>query len=302
MKLLRIILLVGLLGLGFNVRAQELNAKVSINTNALGPVDKEQFNELQKQIFELLNTTRWTHTTFSPAERIDCNFTINLLTKKGDNQYTAELNVTATRPVFNASYMTPLFIYRDKEVNFDYDQYARLEWNPQDMQNNLLASIVFYVYAILTYDFDSFSELGGNPYANQMRQIVAAAQSKQGWQGWEAYKSDMNRYALSEALNDKQMEPARKCWYLYHRKGMDQLVDNIARGRNKIVESVGLLEEAHKARPISPLFNIFSLTKLDEMSKVLSKMGESEKQELARRLIKIFPTDQDKIDKLKRSN
>lgn len=301
MKLLRILCLVLLLLPSMNAFSQELNAKVTINTQSLGPVDKEQFDELQKQLFDLLNNTRWTHTSFAPAERIDCNFTINLLSKKEPNKYTSELNVTATRPVFNSSYMTPLFIFRDRDVNFEYDQFARLEWNPQNMESNLLASVVFYVYAILTYDFDSFAELGGSPYASQMRQIVAAAQSKQDWQGWEAYKSDLNRYALSEALNDKQLESVRKAWYLYHRKGLDDMVDNIARGRNNIVESVSLLEEAHKAKPMSVLYNIFATTKLDEMGKIMSKTSESEKQELGRRLIKIFPTESDKIDKLKRA-
>ncbi|KGN88740.1 hypothetical protein HQ45_08565 [Porphyromonas crevioricanis] len=281
--------------------SQELNAKVSINTDALGgSVERSQYEELERKLSELLNNTRWTHGTFSPAERIECNFSLNILTRTDETKYTADLSVTARRPVFNASYVSPLFVYRDRELNFLYDPYTPIEWNPANIESNLLATLIFYTYAILTYDFDSFAPLGGNPYRSEMRQLVAAAQTKQDWNGWDAFKSDRNRYALAEALNDPVQEPVRKAWYIFHRKGLDEMVGNANRGRSNIISTIELLETVHKEKPVSPLLNIFAMTKLEELVSILSKASTSEKQDLSKRLLKLFPTEQNKIDRLKK--
>ncbi|MDY6122701.1 MAG: DUF4835 family protein [Porphyromonas sp.] len=281
------------------VSGQELNAKVSVNIEALGSTDRSQYEELERKLTELLNNTRWTHATFSPAERIDCSFSLNLLTRKDETKYTAEISITASRPVYNASYTSPLFVYRDRELNFEYDPYTPIVWDPNNIESNLLTTVVFYVYAILTYDFDSFAPLGGNPYRSQMRQLVAAAQSKPDWDGWDAFKNDRNRYALAEALNDPQQEPVRKAWYILHRKGLDEMVANANRGRANSISVVELLEVVHKEKPISPLLAVFAATKLDELASILSKANASEKQELSRRLLRVFPTEQNKIDKIK---
>lgn len=281
--------------------AQELKAKVSVNVDRLGSVDKTQFAELERQLTDMLNNTRWTNAVFTPAERIECSFAINLTSLQEERKYEGELYITAQRPVYNTSYQSPLIVYRDRDLNFEYQSFDAIEYNSNQITNNLVATVVFYAYFILALDFDSFSPLGGNIARNEMRQLVnSAGQANPDWKGWKAYENDYNRYAIAEALNDARQEPFRQFWYQYHRKGLDELVANIQRGRTSMLESLQLLEISWQANSLSPLLMIVSQAKLAELVKVAAQATSEEKQAAYKRLIKMFPTEGNTLDALKR--
>lgn len=283
-----------------SVAGQELNAKVTVNGERLGSnANMETLKTLERQLNGLLNLTRWTNATFSFAERIDCSFTLNLTEVKDESQYKAELLITSRRPVYNSSYYSPQIMWRDQEVNFEYNQFDPIEYNETDIQSNLVASVVFYAYYILAVDFDSFSLLGGNAARSTMRQIVARAQAKQDWNGWKAFENNRNRYALAEAMNDAEMEPLRRFWYEYHRRALDEMVANATRGRTTVIELLPLLETVYKARPMSPLLSVFASVKLDEVVSILSKANAAEKQDAYKLLNKVFPTQDNKLKPLK---
>ena len=88
MKVVRpfLILLCLLLGAG-EAFAQELKAKVTINTERLGSVNASQFAEMERQLTDMLNNTRWTSLQYSPAERIECAFAINLTAVEEERKY-----------------------------------------------------------------------------------------------------------------------------------------------------------------------------------------------------------------------
>lgn len=302
MKVVRpfLILLCLLLG-AKQVSAQELKAKVTINTERLGSVNASQFAEMERQLTDMLNNTRWTSLQYSPAERIECAFAINLTAVEEERKYAGELYVTAQRPVFNSSYQSPLLVWRDRELNFEYQSFDVLSYSPNDIGSNLIASIVFYAYYIIALDLDSFSPLGGNVARDEMRQLVnIAGQASTEWKGWKAYENDYNRYAIAEALNDPTQEPFRQMWYTYHRKGMDELVANVQRGRTTLLEALNQLEEVWKNTPRSPLLILFSQTKLSELVKVAEKATSEEKQAAYKLLNKIYPTEGNTLDALKR--
>lgn len=281
--------------------SQELNAKVTINSERLGSnANAETFKTLERQLSDLLNLTRWTTATFSFAERIDCTFSINLTEVKDESRYKAELFVTSRRPIYNSSYFSPQLIWRDQELNFEYNQFDPIEYNETDLQSNLVASVVFYAYFVLAMDFDSFSPLGGNSARSMMRQIVARAQAKQDWSGWKAFESTKNRYALAEAMNDAELETLRRFWYDYHRRALDEMVGNPNRGRTTVLELLPQLEAVYKVRPMSPLLSIFAAVKLDEIVNILSKANASEKQDAYKILNKVFPTEGNKLNPLKK--
>jgi hypothetical protein len=60
-------------------KAQELNAKVTINASRIGTtVDKKIFTTLQTQLTSLLNSRLWGNDQFKSNEKIDCSFLLNL--------------------------------------------------------------------------------------------------------------------------------------------------------------------------------------------------------------------------------
>ncbi len=282
------------------LKGQELKAKVAVNVEKLGAVDKQQFAELERKLTDLLNTTRWTNTIFSSNERIICNFAINISSVEDDRKYQAELFVTAQRPVYNTSYNSPLLVYRDKELNFEYQAFDVLEFNPNQITNNLVATVAFYAYFILALDFDSFAPTGGTFIINQMRQLVnSSSQANPEWKGWTAYDNDYNRYAIAEALNDKTQENFRLFWYQYHRKGLDEMLANTERAQKSMLESIQNLEELQKIKANSPLLMVVSQTKLNEIIQIASELTLDEKKALYKKLFKLYPTEGNTLDVLK---
>ena len=125
----------------------ELNARITINSDKIQGTDKSVFTTLQTALTEFVNNRRWTDATFAVNERIDCSMTI-ILSEQSDNSYKGEIQVQATRPVYNSSYLTTLFNYRDTELDFEYAQFEQLEYNENSLSSNLTATVMFYIYVI----------------------------------------------------------------------------------------------------------------------------------------------------------
>ena len=113
-------------------QVSELNAKLSINSSKVQGTNKEVFNTLQRALNEFINNKKWTNAKFSPNERIDCTFTMIVNTQE-DNRFSCELQVQARRPVYNSSYTTTIFNFRDTQLDFQYTEMEPLEYS----ENNL---------------------------------------------------------------------------------------------------------------------------------------------------------------------
>lgn len=294
-------MLVCLLGvLSLSGKAQELNANIIINSDKVQATNKQVFTTLQNALREFVNTRKWTDATFSPNERIDCSMTIIVSEMPSDNSFKSEIQVQARRPVYNASYTTPLFNFRDKDLTFDYTEFEPLEYTENTLNSNLIATVVFYIYTILGLDFDSFSPKGGTAYLQQAQQIVNLAQAQTSWNGWKAFENDRNRHALITALTDNTSDAFRDMWYNYHRKGLDDMVANAERGRATILSSIPVLKQVKSARPTSPLIQLFADTKLDELVNVYSEATPQEKQEGYNDLSNLFPAFTTRLEPLKK--
>jgi hypothetical protein len=62
-----------------------------------------------------------------------------------------------------------------------------------------------------------------------------AGQDPNGGPGWRSSEDTRNRYWLVENLNNQQMQPVREGLYIYHRQGMDNLLDNPEQARGQIL-------------------------------------------------------------------
>lgn len=286
--------------LTFTAKSQELNARVTINSDKVQGTNKQVFTTLQTALTEFINNRKWTDATFAVNERIDCSFTLIINEMPTESSFKGELQIQARRPVYNSSYSTTLFNFRDMQLDFDYTEFEPLEYTQNTLQNNLTASVVFYIYVILGLDFDSFAQTGGSPFIQQAMQVVTLAQSEMAWTGWKAFDSNRNRHALATALTDNTSAVFREMWYTYHRKGLDEMAANPDRGRTTLIETLPALKEIQTARPGSVLMQLFSDSKLDEVVSVYSKANQTEKQEGYKLLSTIFPTQTTRLEPLKK--
>lgn len=286
--------------LPFIGKAQELNARVTVNSDKVQSTNKQVFTTLQKALTELVNNKRWTDATFAVNERIDCTITIIINEMVSDNSFKSEIQVQARRPVYNSSYTTTVLNFRDTQLDFEYTEFEPLEFMENTLSSNLVATVAFYIYTVLGLDFDSFSPKGGSGFLTQAQQIVSLAQAQPSWNGWKAFESDRNRHAISTALTDNTSEQFRDMWYNYHRKGLDEMAANPDRGRTTILSLLPVLDQIKSARPTSPLIQLFADTKLDEVVGIYSKATTQEKQEGHKQLSNLYPALTTRLESLKK--
>lgn len=285
--------------LAFGGKAQELNARVTVNGDKIATANKQIFTTLQNALMEFVNNRKWTDATFAVNEKIDCSMTI-IVNELDESSFQTEIQVQARRPVYNSSYTTTLFNFRDQELNFEYMESEPLDFNSNTLTSNLTATVAFYVYIILGLDFDSFAPKGGTTYIQQAQQIVNMAQSEMSWNGWKAFESNQNRHALATALQDNASEAFRDMWYTYHRRGLDEMAANPDRGRMTIIEALPALREVRSARPTSVLLQMFSDAKLDEIVAIYSKATTQERQDGYKMLFEIYPTQSTRLEALQK--
>lgn len=282
-----------------SINAQELNAKVSINSSKIQGISKDIFTDLENILKQMLNETKWTQVNFGQNEKIDCTFAITINSVEEGSKFKGEIQLTSRRPVYNSTYVSPIFNFRDTEIAFEYTQGEQLEYNETMVTNNLVGVVSFYVYVILGLDFDSFAENGGKSYFEQALNIANAAQSL-GEEGWAAFSSNKNRYALALALTEESSRSFHPMWYNYHRKGLDDMAANSSRGRIQIFQTLTELDELYQARPSSVLLLMYGDTKLSEVVSILEQSNTEEKKEVMEILNKIYPTKSSIINGLKK--
>ena len=272
-KVRRLFYLFMLCAAPFCGKAQELNARITVNGDKIATANKQIFTTLQNSLTEFVNNRKWTDATFAVNEKIDCTMTI-IVNELDETNFKSEIQIQARRPVYNSSYTTTLLNFRDQQLDFEYTEGEPLDYNSNTLTSNLTATIVFYVYVILGLDFDSFAP--------------------------KAFDSNQNRHAVATALQDNASDAFREMWYTYHRKGLDEMAANPDRGRTTIIGALPALQEVKKARPTSVLLQMFADAKLDEIIAIYSKATTQERQEGYKMLFEIYPAQSTRLEELQK--
>ena len=261
------------------MRAQELEAKVNVNHQKINQSSTAVFDDLQQQLTEFINTRQWTNMQFRKNERIRCTF--NIIVNKyneSDNSFECTLSVQSIRPVYNSAYTTTAFSIQDPSFNFRFQQYDKLEFRPDVIDNELTALIAYYAYLIIGIDNDTMSPLGGTDALTVAQSIVNNAQSFPS-KGWKAFDDSKNRYAIINDMLDSGMEPFRRMQYKYYREGLDIMAENADRGRAAITEAIGLLQKSHENKSLSSLPQVFTDIKADELVNIYKGKGTTAEKE-----------------------
>lgn len=278
--------------------AQELNCNVEINSDQVQGSNKEVFTTLQQYIADYMNTTKWTDAQFYANEKIECKLFFTIKSYDESNVMTGDLQIQSIRPVYNSTYTTTIFNFKDSKVEFSYALNEPLVFSENTMESNLTAILNFYAYMILALDFDTFSLRGGDPYYEKAANVVRLAQSS-GESGWKAFEDNKNRSAVLSAYYDKNTSLIRDVLYNYHRKGLDEMVLGANKGRAVITSTLESLKQVFDVAPMSVCLSIFKDSKLDEIVNVYSKASSTEKEKVYELLYPLYPTETVRLDKIK---
>lgn len=277
--------------------SQELNCQVEVNSSQIQGTNKSVFETLQESVAEYFNTTKWTNAQFFPNEKIECRFFLTVK-EYADDRIKGDIQVQLSRPVYNSTYTTTLLNFKDTKVEFDYKEGDPLVFNENSMESNLTALLNFYAYLFLALDFDSFSPRGGQPYFDRAASVVQLAQSS-GEVGWRAFEDTKNRSAVLSVYTDNNTAGIRQMNYDYYRKGLDEMVTSPDKGRAVITETLKAMEKIYDVAPMSVALSMYRDAKLDELVNIYSKAPQSQREEVYAILEKLYPTERDRLDKIK---
>ena len=298
----RLVILIVAVFISSIATAQELQVKINLNTQQVERTDKSIFENLQQTLEQGMNDRQWTELQFQKHERIVVNF--NLTVTKYDasnNLFECSAMIQANRPVYNSAYTTTLYNNKDGDFNFQFAQFDQLNYNDETVDNQLTALMAYYAYLIIGLNLDSFAPLGGTDVLQRCMQLVNNAQDL-GFSGWKSFEDSRNRFALINDYLDEQMKPFRQLQYDYYRTGLDEMANNVERGRTNVTTALETgLKVAHEQKPLSLLPQIWTDYKRDELANIYEGKGtQKEKEAVYDLLLNINAAQSNAWDKIRK--
>ncbi|WP_108422903.1 DUF4835 family protein [Flagellimonas amoyensis] len=276
-----------LLFISLSLSAQELNCVVTVNSDQVGQTNQQIFRTLERSLNDFVNKSKWTNRTYRENERVNARMFITVTQYESD-RFEANIQIQSSRPVFNTSYESPVFNYKDDAFNFQYQEFQPLVYNPNSFDSNLVAVMSYYVYMVLGLDADTFSLEGGNDYYRRAQNIVTQAQSSN-YSGWSQETGQRTRFELVDNLLSNSFREYRIAMYNYHRKGLDILADNNSTGKQIVAGSLRLFETLVQRRPNAFLIQTFFDAKSEEIQNIFSDGPTVDVVKLKETLNKVAP-------------
>lgn len=281
----------------FCASSQELKAVVSINSDQVTNVNTQIFKNLEKQVFDFLNNTKFSDKVTKPNEKVNCSFFF-IINKFEANNFEVTLQVNSTRPVFNSTFTTPVLNINDKDVSFKYIEFENLVYDPNLFTSNLVSVLSFYANIVLASDADTFSDKGGSEYLETALNVANVAQSS-GFAGWVQTGKKTTRYNLISDLMSNTFDAYRETLYQYHINGLDKMADDLKTGKFEISNAIETLLKLHKVRPNSLLARTFFDAKTDEIVNIFSGGPVIDVSKVKDNLATISPLNSSKWNKIR---
>lgn len=272
LKLIKVVLLVVLYSVATEIQAQEIMATIQIDASQVQSADQRVLQDMETSFTRFFNDRKWTNDEFGYNEKIRVNVQLVLNSSEAGN-YKGTLIIQSARPVYNSSYTTSTFFFRDSEFNFQYVESQPMDLNENSFINNLTSMLGFYANIILGMDYDSFEKLGGAPYFERAENIarVARESNSPGWDPASGGGASRNRAALITNIMNNQLLPLREIMYDYHRLGLDTFIEDPDKSRESVLASLQKLVEVRRYNPSSILLISFFDAKDDELTNMFTK-------------------------------
>ena len=283
--------------------AQELNFNVSVVTQAsLKSLNSDPaiFKDLEKNLTEFLNTTKWGEDDFQQHEKIRGSLQFTITEEVQPTVFKAELVFQSERPVFNSTYSSPMISLIDKNVTFTFNGLNPILKTTNTFYDNLSSIISFYAYYAIGLDYDSFRINGGEPFFQRCMEVITSLPSN--YANDEGWKNDgagrRNRYWLTENILNPRTRQFRQAFYEYHRLCLDKMYDEPDRSRAVILSAITSMGQTNVDYPNTYLMQMFCDTKKDEIIEIFKIGDKGQKTKVKSIMIGIDPSRSDKYNVL----
>lgn len=279
------------------VYAQEFNCSVSVNDRQISGSSYDYLSELSGNIENYLNENSWTNDRYEEHERINCNIQILLTSVDSQFNYTAEAVFTMRRPIYNTNQQSMNIVLTDNNWRFNYPRNKNLIHDELQF-DDLTSFLDFYAYIMLGFDYDSFSELGGNSYFNNAQNVFELGQNS-GSQGWgRSIGAQRNRFGLINDLMNPSYEGLRSAIYRYHRLGLDQFTLEPELSRQQVLNALENVRVTKQQASNNYLFDIFFGSKYTEIVAIFRDADRETRLEAYNLLREVDPSHTSEYEKL----
>lgn len=257
-----------------NLLAQELNCRVTVNYEKLPINNREILADFGSLLEDYLNKTQFTNEPFD-GEKIDCSFNVFFTNASSDVEYSAQVVITSTRPVFKSDKQSPILTINDGNWNFRYEKGQPLYSN-QSIYDPITSFLDFYANLIIGFDWETWDEFLGTPYFQKAFNIANLGMNSNYKKGWERTSDSYNRTRLCEDLLNDKFRPFREAYYEYH-YGVDLYQVNKEEAQEHIANLVKVLDEMKNKTDInSVLLRTFFDSKYGEIADLLADYKDND--------------------------
>jgi hypothetical protein len=276
------------------VYAQEFECNVNVDYTQLQGSDYSFLNELDRRIAEYINDNVWTEDRFDDVERIDCEIDLTLDAAVSLTSFRGQLAVSMRRPIYGTSQATTVIQFLDSDLAFNYTQGTSLTLD-LERHEPLTSVLNFYVYLMLGYDYDTFSEFGGTRHFATARRIAERGQNS-GAPGWLAVGGDQGRMNLVSQILDARYRPLRQAYFTYHFGGLDHFVVETDAARQRVFAMLQTLRELQQNVSRSYAIDAFFTAKYAELTAVFA--GSNLSNQAYQLLSQVDPSHMSKYNEL----
>ena len=289
------ILILAIIFIAAAASAQEIECNLSLNIQALTTSEaRENINDFAAQLKDYINSYRWTNEDYG-NEKVKCAITISFQGANGNNHYIAQVIVGSQRSVLKSERNTPVIRLRDDNWEFDYIHNQSLQ-HITSRFDPLLSFIDYYMYIILGYDADTYTQNGGTPFFQKAQDIVniarGASSNSPGWE--QTQKTLYSRAQLVDELLDANFHDFRKAFFNYHYRGLDSLYTSSSRPYKRILSALSSIKNlSEKINQSSLVIKTFFDTKYLEIAETFLQYNNAE---AFKKLVTIDPAHQKTYD------
>jgi hypothetical protein len=274
--------------------AQEINLSVNVSTPQLTTVDPKVFTQLEESLEGLFQNTKWTDVDYDSKERIEATMQINIKSDNERNEFKADIQIQTSRPVYGASYQTPVISFVDKNINFTFEPFQPMQKSTNNYINPLSSLMSYYAYLFIAYDYETFTKQGGSEYFTLAQEVAnsipnSTARGMGGWNIGGGSNQSRTRFSLLENMINSRMVEFRNALYLYHRKGLDLMHKNPQQGRKNILDALRKIQTANNQYFNSLVVQMFTSAKRRELIEIFKGAGRQERLRSHDILTKIDP-------------
>ena len=248
--------------------AREFSCTVAVNYRQLQGSGFSFLDDLPDLVEEYINKNNWTDDSFEIEEYIECSMQIIIQEALTLTSFRAQLVLTSTRPIYGTTAKTTVLQINDDDWEFSFSQGTPFVFETE-RYDAFTSMLDFYAYIMLGYDYDTFSEYGGEQWFQKAKRIQEIAASKNGL-GWSNLTRG-RRPELATQLTEVRLRPLHEAYFTYHYEGLDHFTKDTDSAREAVLDVLETMRELYENLSRQFVFDVFFSTKYKELAAIFEK-------------------------------